>query len=226
MDFLFATMGGSVLSSSMSGCSGGVVDGGLNNALLATGNPSCGGGMVNGCGGGVVDGGAQTMSLATGNPSCGGGVVNGCGGGVVDGGVQTTSLGAGPEVYNNMSASHNCVGGSETSCIPKNPPVGDPSKTGMSYTLPAPAHWYANGSDISLQPSQALALTVAGAEVPKGTSVSTATPGHFVLASHALTLAAVQGVIKGDFSKFKEDAVKNAEAMTPVGGFVVRQITA
>ena len=56
--------------------------------------------------------------------------------GVHDGGVTapapapTTVLGAGPEVYNNFSASQNCVGGSETSCIPEHPPVGDPSKTG------------------------------------------------------------------------------------------------
>jgi hypothetical protein len=48
-------------------------------------------------------------------------------------------------VYNNMAASHNCVGGSEQGCIPKNPPVGNPALTGQSSTLPAPAHWYANG---------------------------------------------------------------------------------
>jgi hypothetical protein len=40
-----------------------------------------------------------------------------------------------------MGASHNCVGGSEQGCIPKNPPVGDATKTGMGSTLPAPAHW-------------------------------------------------------------------------------------
>ena len=59
--------------------------------------------------------------------------------------THTTGLGAGPEVYNNMAASHNCVGGSEQGCIPKNPPVGNPALTGSSSTLPAPAHWYANG---------------------------------------------------------------------------------
>ena len=40
-------------------------------------------------------------------------------------GLHTTALGAGPEVYNNMEASHNCVGGSEQGCIPDKPPVGD-----------------------------------------------------------------------------------------------------
>ena len=97
----------------------------------------------------------------------------------------------------------------------------------MGYTLPGPAHWYANGSDVAMKPSQALAVAAASAELPKeGKSVSAATPGHFVVASHALTLAAIQGALKGDFKNFKQDATKNAEAMTPVGGFVVRQITA
>eukprot|EP00961_Rhodomonas_salina_P089073 1198134-Rhodomonas_salina.1 len=55
--------------------------------------------------------------------------------------THTTSLGVGPDYTNNMSAPHNCVGGSEQGCIPKNPPVGDPSKTGMTSTLPPPATW-------------------------------------------------------------------------------------
>jgi len=61
-----------------------------------------------------------------------------------EGGLKTTSLGVGPDFSNNMEAPHNCVGGSEQGCIPKNPPVYDASKTGMSSTLPAPASWYAN----------------------------------------------------------------------------------
>ena len=56
-------------------------------------------------------------------------------------GLHTTALGAGPEVYNNMAASHNCVGGSEQGCIPEHPPVADPSKTGMGSSLPPPASW-------------------------------------------------------------------------------------
>ena len=105
------------------GCGGGVVDG-------------CNGGVIQpGCNGGVVDSAMHTASLAAGHASCGGGVVDpgcngrvvepGCNGGGVDGGAHTTSLGAGPEVYNNMEASHNCVGGSEQGCIPDHPPVGD-----------------------------------------------------------------------------------------------------
>ncbi|EKX35092.1 hypothetical protein GUITHDRAFT_155585 [Guillardia theta CCMP2712] len=45
-----------------------------------------------------------------------------------------------------MAAVHNCVGGSETSCLP--PPgelavmFADPSKAGLGYTVPPPAHWY------------------------------------------------------------------------------------
>jgi hypothetical protein len=62
--------------------------------------------------------------------------------------THTTGLGAGPEVYNNMAASHNCVGGSEQGCIPKNPPVGNPAFTGSSSSLPAPAHWYAHGGHV------------------------------------------------------------------------------
>ena len=97
----------------------------------------------------------------------------------------------------------------------------------MSHTLPDPAHWYANGSDVAMKPSQALAVTAASAEVPKdGKSVSAATPGHLAVASHAFALAAIQGALKGDFQNFKQDAARNAESMTPVGGFVVRQMTA
>eukprot|EP00960_Hanusia_phi_P073967 768129-Hanusia_phi.AAC.1 len=44
------------------------------------------------------------------------------------------------------TAVHNCVGGSETSCLP--PPgelavmFADPSKAGLGYTVPPPSHWY------------------------------------------------------------------------------------
>ena len=55
------------------------------------------------------------------------------------------SLGRGPEFYNNMAAPNNCVGGSETSC-PNTAPVQPP----------APAHWYANGHNISIADGQSL----------------------------------------------------------------------
>jgi len=203
----------------------------------------CGGGVVDGCGnGGIVDGcgnggfvGAQTTSLGV--EPCGGGVVDGCGnGGIVDGcgnggfvGAQTISLGAGPEVYNNMEASHNCVGGSEQGCIPDNPPVADPSKTGMTYTLPSPAHWYANGNAAELKPSMEIVAPVAGLGVATDNNkpaVANPTPGHLFMGCHAFTLAALQGIYKGDFAHFKEDAAKNASAVTPVGAFMVKKITA
>eukprot|EP00286_Rhodomonas_abbreviata_P016174 CAMPEP_0181323128 /NCGR_PEP_ID=MMETSP1101-20121128/19609_1 /TAXON_ID=46948 /ORGANISM="Rhodomonas abbreviata, Strain Caron Lab Isolate" /LENGTH=68 /DNA_ID=CAMNT_0023431113 /DNA_START=28 /DNA_END=234 /DNA_ORIENTATION=+ len=56
--------------------------------------------------------------------------------------VPLSTLGVGPEISNNMEAPHNCVGGSEVSCIPANPPVGNPAYTGMGVTVPAPAYWY------------------------------------------------------------------------------------
>jgi len=154
-----------------------------------------------------------------------------CNGGVISSDVHTTSLGAGPEVYNNMDASHNCVGGSETSCIPDSPPVGDASKTGMGSTLPSPSHWYANGDGVVMKTSQALAaVPIAGANIEAKKSVANATPGHIMMATHAVTLAAIQGVIrgdfiKGDFSQFQKNAVKNAESVTPVGAFMIRKIS-
>jgi hypothetical protein len=163
-------------------------------------------------------------------PSCNACVVDGCGsGGAIDQTTHTTALGAGPEVYNNMAASHNCVGGSEQGCIPDNPPVGDPSKTGMTTPLPPPASWYANSADVAaMAPAKAISVPVAaGAELATDKKqTAMANPGHLVLGAHAFTLAALQGVYKGDFSTFKDDAVKNAAAVTPVGGYVVRQITA
>ncbi|EKX35091.1 hypothetical protein GUITHDRAFT_155584 [Guillardia theta CCMP2712] len=60
--------------------------------------------------------------------------------------VPLSALGAGPEITNNMYAPHNCVGGSETSCLPSPGELSgmfaDPSKAGMGYTVPAPSHWY------------------------------------------------------------------------------------
>ena len=36
----------------------------------------------------------------------------------------------------------------------------------------------------------------------------------------------MQGIAKGDFSSFKEDAADNAKAVTPVGALMVRKMTA
>ena len=38
--------------------------------------------------------------------------------------------------------------------------------------------------------------------------------------------AGLQGIAKGDFSSFKEDAADNAKAVTPVGALMVRKMTA
>jgi len=182
-----------------------------------------------GCNGGVISSDVVHTSLAGCNN---GGIVDGCDcphipglpGGIAD--VNTTSLGAGPEVYNSMGASHNCVGGSETSCVPDHPPVGDASKTGMGSTVPSPAHWYAHNDGVVMKPSQALAVLPVTGTVTQGKKVCVATPGHLVMGCHAFTLAAIQGVVKGDFINFTENAAKNAEAVTPVGAFLIRKISA
>ena len=49
-------------------------------------------------------------------------------------------------------------------------------------------------------------------------TVERASPGQLILCFHAFTLAAAQGVVKGDFSCFMQDAASNAEAVTPLGG--------
>jgi len=137
-------------------------------------------------------------------------------------------LGAGPEMYNSMSAPHNCVGGSEQGCIPEHPPVGNPALTGSGSTVPPPASWYANGDAPAMAPSKALVLPLAAPtmEMQSQRTVSKPTPGHLVMACHSFTLAAIQGVFKGDFTSFKEDAAENAQAVTPVGALMVRNITA
>jgi len=165
-------------------------------------------------------GGPDVHACDAGSPGC---YANGDGAA-----MHTTALGAGPEMYNNMEASHNCVGGSEQGCIPENPPVGDASKTGSSFTVPPPQSWYANGHGAGMAPTQALALPLAAADcaVEAEKTVCKASPGHLVMACHSFSLAAIQGVFKGDFESFKADALDNAQAMTPLGALVVRKMTA
>ena len=105
--------------------------------------------------------------------------------------MHTNAL-AGHEFYNNWEAPHNCSGGSEQGCIPKNPPVADASKTGMNQPLPAPAHWYANGQVAGMVASKEIAGPMLPADVENKGKVVNATPGHLVLGCHAFTLAAIQ----------------------------------
>ena len=44
-----------------------------------------------------------------------------------------------------------------------------------------------------------------------------------MLASHAVALAAVQGVCKGDMAGVKDETVANAQSVTPVGAFMVQE---
>jgi hypothetical protein len=37
---------------------------------------------------------------------------------------------------------------------------------------------------------------------------------------------ALQGLVKGDFATFKEDAADNAASVTPVGAYLVKKVTA
>jgi len=134
-------------------------------------------------------------------------------------------LGAGPEMYNNMSAPHNCVGGSEQGCIPANPPVGNPALTGSGSSLPPPASWYANGGVEGMSAAKELAVPVMGhgatptAEVKK----HNASPGHILMSCHAFTLAALESVYTADYTNFDKKVAANAEAVTPVGAAVLRQ---
>jgi hypothetical protein len=49
-----------------------------------------------------------------------------------------------------------------------------------------------------------------------------------ILSARTLTPKPVrkQGMIKGDMKDFSQDAVENAEAVTPVGAHLVRRVTA
>jgi len=57
-----------------------------------------------------------------------------------------------------------------------------------------------------------------------GACVVRATPAHLVFASHAITLAAIQGMSRGDMARIGDDAVKNSESVTPLGAVIVRRL--
>jgi hypothetical protein len=60
--------------------------------------------------------------------------------------VPLQALGVGPEVSNNMTAPHNCIGGSEVTCLPPMSEASlmfaDPSKMQNMAGVPLPSHWY------------------------------------------------------------------------------------
>jgi len=131
--------------------------------------------------------------------------------------LGTQKLGAGHEFYNNMDAPNNCVGGSETSCPPKH-----------TASIPPPQTWYnawevgvANGASNGSGPQHQIAAPIAEANAGGQQKAVRGTPGHFLLTVHALGLAAVQGVLKGDFSNFEKDAAANASSVSELSGFVV-----
>lgn len=99
-------------------------------------------------------------------------------------------------------------------------------------------------------PLKALAVPAVAANVQAQNepTVVRAAPSHFLLAAHSFTLATIQvlssvshavslrsvsrltrrcwrdqGVLKGDLSDFKKDALCNAETMTPVGAHFMRE---
>ena len=57
-------------------------------------------------------------------------------------------------------------------------------------------------------------------------TVERASPGQLVLCCHAFALALAQGALKGDWNSFMQDAASNAEAVTPLGGEMVRRMGA
>jgi len=46
--------------------------------------------------------------------------------------------------------------------------------------------------------------------------------GHVLLAGHACTLAGLRALEKGDSKGFRQDAIANAGAMTPLGAMLLR----
>jgi hypothetical protein len=82
-----------------------------------------------------------------------------------------------------------------------------------------------------VQPQLALPLlgvdraSTPGAPLPAraGSAVVHPSPAHLSLSCHALVLAAAQGIKRGDFDNFNSDAVANANAVTPVGGVLLKK---
>ena len=60
---------------------------------------------------------------------------------------------------------------------------------------------------------------------PRPPQISKASPSHLVLACNALALASVQGAISGDMrgKHIQEKAAANAQAVTPMGAYLLRQ---
>ena len=54
-------------------------------------------------------------------------------------------------------------------------------------------------------------------------TTSRASPSHLVSACHAVSLAVLQGVARGDLKNVRRDAVQNASSVTPVGGLLVHE---
>mmetsp|Transcript_62899 Transcript_62899/g.150497 ORF Transcript_62899/g.150497 Transcript_62899/m.150497 type:complete len:139 (+) Transcript_62899:1-417(+) len=76
-----------------------------------------------------------------------------------------------------------------------------------------------------LAPTKALAVIPEGAPAPldaAGAKLARPSPGHLLMMAHACTLAAVEGVLKMDLSNFSAEAAANAQAVTPIGGAVLR----
>ena len=72
-----------------------------------------------------------------------------------------------------------------------------------------------------VQPQLALHLGVDPGRA--GSAVVHPSPAHLSLSCHALVLAAAQGIKRGDFDNFNSDAVANANAVTPVGGVLLKK---
>jgi hypothetical protein len=60
---------------------------------------------------------------------------------------------------------------------------------------------------------------------PRPPQISKASPSHLVLACNALALASVQGAISGDMrgKHIQEKAAANAQAVTPMGAYLLRK---
>ena len=132
--------------------------------------------------------------------------------------AHTQSLDAGPEFYNCMTCSHNCVGGSENGCIPGPAEakiiVHDPSKMQLAAPLAAPA---ATGAEQvkTVRPGIGHVYNLGPAMI-LGAFAATAEAGGRLLSGRATP-------DDGWMAHFRSETDAAAGAVTPLGQLILRR---
>jgi hypothetical protein len=97
------------------------------------------------------------------------------------------------------------------------------SEENNGANLPPTGYELAGCMPIYCYNDEAQPATMKARTLTTKTTTVRASPAHLVLSMHALTLAIVDCVLKGEMKNVREDAVKNAGSVTPLGAFILRE---